>query len=350
MTSLSILFVDDEVNILQALKRMLHPHRQQWAMTFCSSGEEALQLLREQQFDVLVTDIRMPQVDGSRVLFESFLYQPETMRCILSGFADREQTIKVAGTAHQFLSKPCTKDAIENMVQRAQQAQERLPQSEIRRAVSRVSAVPCRSSVLRKLSNELQQEQPDLDLVVDLIASDIGMSAKIIQLVASSFFGRCAAVFCPREAVTLLGVELIAGLLSEMGIFTPFLCDPEILNIDQLCDDAIEAARLARATAETQGTNARTANVAYLSSYLRDVGKIVLAHQFPDRYLRVTNLIKEDGLPQGVAEQQIFGATSASVGGYLLEVWGFPQDVVNEVASFDAVALLDSSTLRWELR
>ena len=223
------------------------------------------------------------------------------------------------------------------MVQRAQQAREHLPQCEVRRAVSRVSAVPCRSSVLRMLSDELQQEQPNLDLVVDLIASDIGMSAKIIQLVASSFFGRCAAVFCPREAVTLLGVELIAGLLSEMGIFTPFLSDPEILDIDQLCDEAVDAARLARTTSEARGTNARTANVAYLSSYLRDVGKIVLAHQFPDRYCRVANLIK-DGLPQGIAEQQIFGATSASVGGYLLEVWGFPQDVVNEVASFDAVA------------
>jgi HD-like signal output (HDOD) protein len=337
MTSLSILFVDDEGNILQALKRMLHPHRQQWAMTFCSSGEEALSLLRDQPFDVLVTDIRMPHVDGSRVLFESFLYQPETMRCILSGFADREQTIKVAGTAHQFLSKPCSKDAIESMVLRAQRARERLPQSDIRRAVSRVSAVPCRSSVLRELSNELQQEQPNLDIVVDLIASDIGMSAKIMQLVASSFFGRCSAVFCPREAVTLLGVELIAGLLSEMGIFTPFLSDPEILSIDQLCEDSIHAARVGRATAESQGLGPRSANVAYLANYLRDVGKIVLAHQFPDRYRRVMQLMHNEGLPQSVAEQRIFNATSAAVGGYLLEVWGFPQEVVNEIAAVDAI-------------
>lgn len=338
MTSLSILFVDDEVNILQALKRMLHPHRQQWAMTFCTSGEEALPLLRENHFDVLVTDIRMPQVDGSRVLFESFLYQPETMRCILSGFAEREQTIKVAGTAHQFLSKPCTKDAIESMVRRAEQARERLPQSDIRRAVSRVSAVPCRSSVLRELSNELQQLKPNLDFVADLIASDIGMSAKIIQLVASSFFGRCAAaVFCPREAVTLLGVELIAGLLSEMGIFTPFLSDSEILNIDHLCEESIKAARTGRALAESQGLSARSANVVYLANYLRDVGKIVLAHQFPDRYRRVLQLMQHDGLCQGDAEHRIFGATSSSVGGYLLEVWGFPQDVVNEVAAFDTL-------------
>ncbi len=66
------------------------------------------------------------------------------MRCVLSGYAERELTIRVAGTAHQFLSKPCTKDAIEQMVLRAQQAKLRLPCSEVRRAVARSSAVPCR--------------------------------------------------------------------------------------------------------------------------------------------------------------------------------------------------------------
>lgn len=339
MTSLSILFVDDEVNILQALKRMLHPHRQEWAMTFCSSGEEALTLLKEYKFDVLVTDIRMPKVDGSRLLFESFLYQPETVRCILSGFADRVQAIKVAGTAHQFLSKPCTNDAIENMVERVQQSRNRLPQSDIRRSVSRVSAVPCRTSVLRDLNNELQKEKPNLELVADLITCDIGMSAKIIQLVTSSFFGRSAEVYCPREAVTMLGVELISGLLSDMGIFTPFLSDPEVLDIDQLCLESIDTAGVARAAAESQGLGESVADVAYLSNFLRDVGKIVLAHQFPERYRRVVQLMHHEGLTQCAAEQRIFTTTSAEVGGYLLAIWGFPQAVVDNVAGFDEVIL-----------
>lgn len=341
MNKIKILFVDDEVNILQALKRMLHPHRQQWEMTFSSSGEEALTLLREQPYDVLVTDIRMPQVDGSRVLFESFLYQPETMRCILSGYAERDQTIKVAGTAHQFLSKPCTKDAIESMVLRAEQSQSRLPMGDVRRAVSRISAVPCRPGVLKELSSELQKEQPNLELVVDLIASDIGMSAKIIQLVASSFFGRCAAVFCPREAVTLLGVELIAGLLTEMGIFTPFLAEKEILDIDELCETSIMTARAARAAAERQGASTRIANVAYLSNYLQSVGKIVLVHQFPELYRRVLQLMRTEGLADSAAEQRIIGTTSSAVGGYLLSLWGFPQDVVNEVGGHEGDCISD---------
>ncbi len=343
MNKLKILFVDDEVNILQALKRMLYPYRQQWEMTFCPSGMEALTLLREHPYDVLVTDIRMPQVDGSRLLFESFLYQPETMRCILSGYAERDQTIKVAGTAHQFLSKPCTKDAIESMLKRAEQSRLRLPAGDIRRSVSRISAVPCRPGVLRALSIELQKVKPNLELVADLIASDIGMSAKIIQLVASSFFGRCAAVFCPREAVTLLGVELIAGLLGEMGIFTPFLAEKEILDIDALCESSIASAKAARAEAEQRGISARAAHVAFLSNYLQSVGKIVLVHQFAELYRRVLHLMRIEGLSESAAEQRIMGTTSAAVSAYLLSLWGFPLDVVDEVGRHEGDSLSGSS-------
>ncbi len=331
MNKTNILFVDDEVNILQALKRMLHTYRQEWEMTFCSNSEAALGLLRDQHYDVLVTDIRMPHVDGSRLLFESFLYQPETMRCVLSGYADRDQAVNVAGTAHQFLSKPCTKEAIECMVQRARQSSERLPTGEVRRAVARISAVPCRPTVLRELNRELQLAQPNLETVANLIASDIGMSAKIMQLVASSFFGRCAAVFCPREAVALLGVELIAGLLREMGIFTPLLVEKEVLDIDALCASSMLAAEITRNESLEQGLNERAANVAFISTYLRSVGTIVLAHLFSDQYRQVVKLVAQQALQTEQAEQRILGTTSSNVGGYLLAIWGFPQHVVDAV-------------------
>ena len=124
--------------------------------------------------------------------------------CVLSGYADRDQAVKVAGTAHQFLSKPCTLEAIEGMVQRARQASQRLTQGEVRRAVARISAVPCRPTILRQLDHELQAAQPDVEVVAALIASDIGMSAKIMQLVASSFFRslrrRILSARCSRTA------------------------------------------------------------------------------------------------------------------------------------------------------
>ncbi len=311
MTTLNLLFVDDELNILQALKRMLHPYRQQWAMTFCASGEEALKKLQTETYDVIITDIRMPNVDGSRVLFESYVYHPEMMRCVLSGYAERGQTLKVTGTAHQFLSKPCTKDTIENMVLRAQQLKARLPQFEIERA------------------------NPNHDHVSNLIASDIGMTAKVIQLVTSSFFGRSTPVFCPREAVTMLGIELIANLVGDTGIFCPFLPADESLDIDQLCERALAAAQRSRKRAEQMHTPSREASIDFLAHSLNGIGSIVLAQQFPNQYMQTLQLMASRGLSHEQAELSVFGTTSADVSSFLLAIWGFPQDVVDRVAAFD---------------
>lgn len=343
MKNLKILFVDDEINILQALNRMLHRHRQHWDMSFCNSGEQALERLQHEAFDVLVTDIRMPKVDGSRVLFESFLYHPETLRCVLSGYAERSQTLKVTGTAHQFLSKPCTLATVENMVLRAEQLKSRLPQLDIRRAVSRLSAVPCRPSILKQLVEELAREQPSPDLVANLIASDVGMSAKVIQLVASSFFGRSTQVYCPSEAITLLGVDLVASLLLEIGIFTPFLPDSQTLDIDLLCGRSITAAGVARATAVESGQDARSSNIAYLTHFMRDIGSIVLAHQFPELYKRLNRLVDTRQASQQEIEKQLFGASSADVGSYLLAIWGFPQEVVDAVGQADGLPTVSSA-------
>jgi CheY-like chemotaxis protein len=63
-----ILFVDDESRILEGLQRMLRPQRQHWEMAFASSGEAALKLLEERPFDVIVSDMRMPVMDGAALL------------------------------------------------------------------------------------------------------------------------------------------------------------------------------------------------------------------------------------------------------------------------------------------
>jgi len=66
-----ILFVDDEPNVLAGLKRMLYSLRNEWDMKFVTSGAEALQCLSESPFEVLVTDVRMPEMNGIELLQET---------------------------------------------------------------------------------------------------------------------------------------------------------------------------------------------------------------------------------------------------------------------------------------
>ena len=59
-----ILFVDDEPKVLEGIQRMLRPMRHEWDMVFAQSGQEALSILAEQPADVVVSDMRMPRMDG----------------------------------------------------------------------------------------------------------------------------------------------------------------------------------------------------------------------------------------------------------------------------------------------
>jgi DNA-binding NtrC family response regulator len=83
-----ILFVDDDRYLLEGLRDALRPHRRRWKMSFVSSGEEAMTLLAEQEHDIVISDLRMPGIDGATLLAQVREEHPTTVRIVLSGQAE----------------------------------------------------------------------------------------------------------------------------------------------------------------------------------------------------------------------------------------------------------------------
>lgn len=113
---ITILFVDDEPNVLSGLQRLLRPMRHEWDMYFAAGGKEALSLLAEKQVDVIVSDMKMPGMDGAALLEEVRQRYPQTTRIILSGYSEKELSIRTTGTVHQYLSKPCNPDTLRDAI------------------------------------------------------------------------------------------------------------------------------------------------------------------------------------------------------------------------------------------
>jgi DNA-binding NtrC family response regulator len=107
-----VLFVDDERSVLVALERMLRPHRDRWNMTFVEGGVEALAHLERRPVDVVVTDMRMPGMDGSALLEIVRELHPDTVRIVLSGELEADGAVRIADLAHHRLHKPCDPAAI----------------------------------------------------------------------------------------------------------------------------------------------------------------------------------------------------------------------------------------------
>lgn len=137
-----ILFVDDEPNILQGLRRTLHAAARDWDLRFALSGAEALQLLAEQPCDVIATDLQMPGMDGAALLSEVKRRWPSTLRIITSGSCEQGQVVKAVGTAHQYLSKPYDTGTLKQTIERSLRQRTLLGDSALARFVSGINHQP----------------------------------------------------------------------------------------------------------------------------------------------------------------------------------------------------------------
>jgi DNA-binding NtrC family response regulator len=114
-----ILFVDDEPAILDAIRRSLRSHRACWQMEFAPSAASALDLLAADAVDVIVTDFRMPEMDGGQLLTVVRERWPHTARLMLSGYSGLQELLTTGGLAHEYLNKPCSSEDLEDAIERA---------------------------------------------------------------------------------------------------------------------------------------------------------------------------------------------------------------------------------------
>src|ERR1700733_7175339 len=137
-----ILFVDDEDFALRGLERLLRSMREEWDMEFVDSGEKALARMNGAAFDVIVSDMRMPGMNGAELLNEVMKHHPKTVRLILSGYADRDLILKCVGSTHQYLAKPCEAESLKAAVSRASNLEGSLQSERLKSLVGQMSRLP----------------------------------------------------------------------------------------------------------------------------------------------------------------------------------------------------------------
>jgi len=111
-----ILFVDDDPNLLEGLRRMLREKREVWEMSFVESGSEALAVLDGSHFDVVVADYKMPGMNGFELLERVKVAYPHIKRVLLTGQYDEEIFERSGEIVRLHLSKPCApEDLVEEL-------------------------------------------------------------------------------------------------------------------------------------------------------------------------------------------------------------------------------------------
>jgi DNA-binding NtrC family response regulator len=116
MTRKRVLFVDDDPDILASLKSLFWRERQRWDMVFALGGRAALGELARGSFDIVVSDMRMPGIDGTALLREVTEMYPGTIRILLSGGADADALDQALAVADHMLEKPCDRNVLRNAI------------------------------------------------------------------------------------------------------------------------------------------------------------------------------------------------------------------------------------------
>ncbi|MES4786123.1 MAG: hypothetical protein C4294_10200, partial [Nitrospiraceae bacterium] len=311
-----ILFVDDEPNVLNGLRRTPPSLEQEWGIAFATSGQEALAILSQDSYDVIITDMRMPDMDGGRLLSEVRVRHPHVVRVLLSDQSDLEAVLRSVSSAHQCLSKSCTPDLLRATVARACAVRDLLANDALRKLVSGMQTLPSLPALYREVMEELQSPDASIEKVGRIIAKDMGMVTKILQLVNSPFYGLRTHISSATQAVALLGLDTIKSLVLSMKVFSQFEgAHQSFFSLEVLWNHGMMVGRCAQIIAKEQGVDQRIMEDAFTAGLLHDVGLLVLATNLPTQYTDTLALIQDRGIPEWEAEREVLGATHGDIGG-----------------------------------
>jgi len=344
-----VLFVDDEPQALDGMRRRLEPLQDKWHMTFVDSGANALSKFEQTPHDVIVSDISMPGMDGAQLLNAISERWPATIRIVLSGRSQIEQKLRLLPVAHQYLAKPCRPEQLEAAVARGLQLREELMHPSVQAIIGRIRQLPARPQVFARLQVAMANPNASAREVARVVACDTALTVKVLQLANSAFFRRARRITNIEQAIQYLGFQSVRNLVMCAEVFARWPGRMRHAAVD-LTDLQLHAQRTA-AVAHALTAGAPFCDDTVLAALLHDIGYWVLIQECPRELEQAVELALAAGIPLQQAEQEILGASHAQIGAYLLAIWGLPHAVVEAVAhhhqprgvkstGFDAVSAL----------
>jgi putative nucleotidyltransferase with HDIG domain len=325
-----ILFVDDEQPVLDGIRARLHRMHSKWEMKYVDSGPRAIAELEANHYDVIVTDMRMPGMDGAQVLQEVSTRWPEIIRIVLSGYAELQQTIRLVPIAHQYLSKPCESPRLENAIERSLQLHELLRQPQLRATVGRIKKLPAMPRTYSKLLDVLATENVTVHDVAKIVSADTVIAARVLQIVNSAFFRLARRITNIEQAVTYLGFAAVRNIVMSAEVFTSWKAGEHgnCLDLERLQTHVLKVA------SATQSLTNKTplSDDALLAALLHDIGYWVLLQESPQELAEALSVATREGISMHEAETRVIGASHAEIGAYLLGLWGLPYAVIEAVA------------------
>jgi len=334
--TLKVLFVDDQEILLKAVERVVKRQTKNWQVQLAVSGNEAIEHLKGGHFDVVVTDMRMPGMDGVELLEHVKEHYPNIIRIILSGYSKNERTITAVRVAHQYFIKPFSTHELIEALELTHSLYKRIRNPGLQGIIASIDRLPTPKRVYYEIQEAIQNPHTTVEQIAAIISKDTGITGKLLQVVNSAFFGQSRRIECIENAVTVLGVEAIRSLVLIAGIASDH---KEMLNgiisINLYSQHCFEVGTLAKNIAHKLHKSQKDQNTLFTIGLLHDVGKLVILKKYAETYTE--NGWREDPFTTKVHITQIekLADDHSGIGAALVALWGLPARIVNTIAYYE---------------
>src|SRR5688572_11419171 len=327
-----ILFVDDEPLVREFYGMVGSLLGSDYEVYTVSSGKDGLQFLKRTPVDIVISDLVMPEMNGQEFMTAVSREHPDSMRIVISAHEDQLTVAQCLMFGHRYFSKPFDLKNLAAVLKRICHLKHLVGSEKLKRVVSGLGALPTPPKLYHRLSQAISSAYSSLDEISAIVQEDPGLTVKLLQIANSAYFGTAQKVITPSEAVQIIGLEVLRALVLCVHAFK-FYQDRNFRSISpaELWDHSLRTASAAQKLARYENLPSASCEEAFVSGLLHDIGKLVLAANADADYRVVMERSRSEGTPVDQVEWEVFGATHAQIGAYLLGLWGLPEAIVSNV-------------------
>jgi len=320
-----ILFVDDEVPILKSLNRLFMDT--QYEIFTVQSGKEALEILTTEKIDMVITDMRMPEMDGCQLLQKVKELQPSTLRIILSGYAEKSIILEALqkNIAKLYILKPWENDKLILLVDQLFETENILRSSNLLGLINNVDELPTlKSSYLQIM--DLIDSEADLVQIARAIERDHSVATKILHIINSAFYEvKTGSV---KHAIAYLGLSNVRNILLATSIVDSFnMSGIYGTRLEMLWSHAFICSKIVNVIYEKLLRKKLSENEAS-AGLLHNIGIVLLLKLYPEKYIEIFHRAEKENTSLLQIEEEFLNVTHQQTGGYLLRWWELPHPII----------------------
>jgi putative nucleotidyltransferase with HDIG domain len=205
---------------------------------------------------------------------------------------------------------------------------------DIVQVVRRIRDLPPLPSIVLDLISSFEREDVDVGLLAEKISRDQALSAKMLRLANSSFYGLPSKVSTVNQAIVVLGFDTARALAVASNVIESFEAENAAeIDVAEFWRHSIATALCARGLARHAGL---AQDHAFIAGLLHDVGRLVLASGFPEHYGQVADYCAREGTTLSESELRVLGVDHQRVGQMLGEAWKFPVPIQRAIGQHHA--------------